>query len=160
MQNLKRKTGKRIGHDYEATRVADCTFLLTLFSHHGTQFIHSLNGLHPNFSKAKKYPYAIWVLTFMSAYKHMQATALSSSPLSILIHEHPHTFSHICPMHRHCYVSNQKKKKKKAQARCLWDDLISNDIWKWPHCANKIKLRPCLFLVLEICWVIKTGSPY
>lgn len=48
-------------------------------------------------------------------------------------------------------TKKKKTKKNKPQAQSLWDDLISNDIWKRPHRANKIKLRPCLFSVLEIC---------
>lgn len=48
-------------------------------------------------------------------------------------------------------LTKKKTKKTKPQAQSLWDDLISNDIWKRPHRANKIKLRPCLFSVLEIC---------
>jgi len=162
MQNLKGKTDKRIGHDCEAMRVADW---LSLFSHQGTQFIHSLNGLHPNFSKAKNDPISCfsphesshsWVRTNTCKQQLRPPAPFPYSYANMRTHTHFHTSA---PIHQHCYVSNQREKKR-AQARCLWDDLISNDIWKWPHCANKIKLRPCLFLVLEICWVIKTGSPY
>lgn len=42
-------------------------------------------------------------------------------------------------------TKKKNKKKKKPRAQSLWDDLISSDIWKRPHRANKIKLRPCLF---------------
>lgn len=61
--------------------------------------------------------------------------------------------THICCIHHHHQHYYQK-----PRAQSLWDDLISNDIWKRPHRANKIKLRPCLFAALEICKVIKTGS--
>lgn len=55
-------------------------------------------------------------------------------------------------------TNNNKNNNNKTKAQSLWDDLISNDIWKWPDRVNKIKLRPCLFSVLEICKVIKIVS--
>lgn len=39
----------------------------------------------------------------------------------------------------------------------LRDDLICCNVWKLPHCANKINLSLCLFDTLEMCRVTRTG---
>lgn len=39
----------------------------------------------------------------------------------------------------------------------LRDDLICCNVWKLPHCANKINSSLCLFDTLEMCRVTQTG---
>lgn len=44
-----------------------------------------------------------------------------------------------------------------ASLPVLRDDLICCNVWKLPHCANKINSSLCLFDTLEMCRVTQTG---